>query len=119
MTLWFLFALMTAKGLAAYGCVRFLRCVRGGDQAARDFDARRFGLGLADQAGRAIARDLVDLIAIDRDIAARAPLARATSQRPEHRERRRRRHQGEQEPERHGGVTLSRPPPRHGPGREG
>ena len=44
--------------------------VRRREQPPRDFDARGFRLALADQAGRAIALDLVELVAIDRDIAA-------------------------------------------------
>ena len=40
--------------------------VRCGQQAAADFDARRLGLGHADQAGRDIAIDLGKLIPVDR-----------------------------------------------------
>ena len=44
--------------------------VRRREQAPRNFDARGFGLALADQPGCPIALDLVELVAIDRDIAA-------------------------------------------------
>ena len=47
------------------------------DQPPRDFDARGFGLALADQAGGAVALDLVELVAIDRNIAAGAQRRRA------------------------------------------
>ena len=40
--------------------------------AGANFDPRGFGFGLADPAGGTVARDLVELVAIDRDVAAGA-----------------------------------------------
>ena len=60
-----------AGATAATRAALRLRCVGRGEQPARDFDPRGLGFGLADQAGGAVARDLVELIAIDRDVAAR------------------------------------------------
>ena len=58
-----------------------LRRIGGGDQPARDLDFGSIRLGLADQAGCAVTRDLVELIAIDRDVAAAGGSA-APAQRP-------------------------------------
>ena len=50
------------------------------EQPPRDFDPRGLGLALADQARRAVALDLVELVAIDRDVAAgRAAASRRAS----------------------------------------
>jgi len=72
-----------------------------GDQPARHLDLRARGLVVLDQAGRAVAFDFVELIAIDRNIAARARQARAARKRPEHGQNGRGRHQSESEPQRH------------------
>ena len=45
---------------------------RGRDEAPRDFDPRRFRFPGADEPGGAVAVDLLELVAIDRDVAARA-----------------------------------------------
>ena len=47
--------------------------VRGGQQAAADFDARRLGLGYADQPGGDIAIDLGELVLVDRRPRCRRP----------------------------------------------
>ena len=57
------------RGSRRFAGVRRLR-VRRGEEPARDFKARRFRFGLADQAGRAIAIDLLQLILVDHEIAA-------------------------------------------------
>ncbi len=97
------------KRFARSGSCFGLRRIRRRDQAARDLHARSFRLGLADQARRAVARDLVELVAIDRKIAAAALVAPLAPERPQHGEDRRRGHQREHEPERHGGFTSRRP----------
>jgi hypothetical protein len=49
-----------------------LNVVRSRDEPARNFDPRSRGLALCDEAVSAIAFNLVELIAIDRNIAAGA-----------------------------------------------
>jgi hypothetical protein len=76
-------------------------CIGCGDQSARHLDLRARGLVVLDEAGRTVAFDLLELIAIDRDIAARARLARPARKRPQHGPNGRRRHQCKSEPQRH------------------
>ena len=78
-------------------------------QPPRHLDPRGLGLALADQPRGTVALDLLELVAIDRDIAAGAK-RRAPRQRPKHRENRRRRHQGHHKPKHHGGGFTSRLP---------
>ena len=66
--------------------------VGGGNQPARHLDAGGFGFGFPDQTGGSVALDLVQLVAIDSDVAAGAQ-GLAPRQGPEHGEDRRRRHQ--------------------------
>ena len=56
---------------------------------------------LADPTGGAVALDFVQLVTVDRDIAAGGRFG-AARKRPQHGEHRRRRHQGQHEPECHG-----------------
>jgi hypothetical protein len=56
---------------------------------------------VGDQAGRAVAFDLLELIAIHRDIAPRPQIARPARQRPEHGQDGHGRHQSKPEPQRH------------------
>jgi len=72
-----------------------------GQQAAADFDARGRRLGSADQSGGNIAIDLGKLILVDHRLAAAALRWPNATQRPEHGENRRRRHQREHKPQRH------------------
>ena len=72
-----------------------------GQQAARNLESGRFRLGIADQAGFAVALDLFKLVAIDRYILALHGYGTAPGQWPEHGENCRRGHQGKDEPEGH------------------
>ena len=76
--------------------------VGGRDQPPRDLYLRCLRLAFPDPAGRAVACNLLELIAIDGEIAAGAPIALAAHERPQHGQHRCRRHQREHEPERHG-----------------
>ena len=69
-----------------------------GKQAPGDFHTRRLRLGLADEACRQVAFDLVKLIAIDRNIAARARRPGMAGERPDHGKYRCRRHQRQDQP---------------------
>src|SRR5690606_28654309 len=76
------------------------------DQPARNLDPRRIRLALADQAGGTIAHNLVELVPVDRDIAApgrRLPPA----ERPQHRKNRGGGHQRQDEPESHGSGYIT------------
>ena len=96
------------RGSAAQTKVRPRRqvalAIRGGEQAAADFDTRGLGLGHADQSGGDIAIDLGELILVDHSLAAAGRRRRAAAQRPEHGEDRRDRHQREHKPQRHQAV---------------
>jgi hypothetical protein len=73
-------AAVPACGSFRHGCIG-IRDVGGGQQPARYFDAGGFSLGFANETGGAVADDLVQLVAVDGDIAA-AVQRRATTQRP-------------------------------------
>src|SRR5665213_1029267 len=109
MTLWFAFALMTAAAIFAVLWPLGRRAGKPGgsdlavyrdqlDEIARDRADGR--LGLADAAIGAVARDLVQLISIDREVAA-AGLACTPAERPQNGEYRRRGHQRKREPKGH------------------
>jgi hypothetical protein len=72
--------------------------VGGGDQPARHLDLSGRRLLVLDQPSCPVAVDLVELIAIDRDIAPRAQCVRTARERPEHGEDGRGRHQCQCEP---------------------
>ena len=96
------------RGRAAQTKVRPRRqvalAVRGGEQAAADFDTRGLGLGHADQTRSDIAIDLGKLIPVDHRLTAAGRRRSAAAQRPEHGEDRRDRHQREHKPQRHQAV---------------
>jgi hypothetical protein len=77
-------------------------------QAARDLDARGFGFPFADQAPRAIARDLGELIAIDCGIESlgRAGLDSRRHERTQQDEENDRRERGEDKPNDHRKTCL-------------
>ena len=83
---------------------RSVLAIRGGEQAAADFDARGLGLGHADQTGSDIAIDLGELVPVDHRLTAAGLRRRAAAQRPEHGKNRRDRHQREHKPQRHQAV---------------
>jgi hypothetical protein len=69
-----------------------------GQQAARDFEPRRLGLGLADQAAGAIAVDFLELVLIDREVATAHRRPRGAPKRPDNGKDRRRGHQCKNDP---------------------
>jgi len=80
-----------------------LHPVGGGEQPARDFDARRFGLRRRDEPGDPVAIDFGELVAVDGDVVrvgrgVRVPAAR---QRPRDGGHRRNRHQRQHDPQAH------------------
>jgi hypothetical protein len=75
--------------------------VGGGDEPARHLDLRGHRLAVLDPPGGAVTIDLVELIAVDGDVAAGARLP-AARERPQHGEDRRGRHQRERKPNGHG-----------------
>jgi hypothetical protein len=90
----------------------------GGEQAARDFDARGFRFRRTETPGRLIARDLLKLIAVDQHVGTgrgkrAAGQGAAPAERPKHGEHGGSRHQRYEEPERHAlsasKVKLERP----------
>ena len=83
--------------LVSTGALGAARRRRGRNEAPRDLDPRRLRFPGADEARGAVAVDLLELVAIDRDVAARAR-RRAAPQRQEHGEHRRRGHGREDEP---------------------
>jgi hypothetical protein len=70
-------------------------------EPARHLDGRARGLVVFDQARRAVAFDLLELVAIDGDVASRTQLPSPSRQRPKHGQNGRERHQCEHEPQRH------------------
>jgi hypothetical protein len=81
--------------------------VDGSEQSTRYFNARRFGFRIADQSGRAIAIDLLELVLINKPIAARASIARLSSKRPKNRKKCRSGHHGKNDPKCHYAKRLS------------
>ena len=80
-----------------------------GEQPAGDLDPRRLGLPLTDQATRAIALDLVELIAIDGRVETLGRvLARPRGKRPQHHEEHDGRDSGKDKPNQHGGAASLR-----------
>jgi len=75
--------------------------VHGGQKTAAYFNARRFRLKGADQAGRNVAIDLGELILVDGRLAAVTWRPVSAAKRPEHGEDRRSRHQREHKPQCH------------------
>ncbi len=67
------------------------------DKPARDLDPRRLGFRLADQAGRPVTLNLIELITVDGEVAPGPPLPIPIRKRPQHGEDRHRGHQREQE----------------------
>src|SRR5213078_3426289 len=100
-----------AEGVSGHSaCVRLRLRIRRGDQPARNLDACSLSLSRADQPGCAVPRNLVELVAVDRKIAACALLVPcAAPERPQHRENRRCGHQREHEPQCHGGGYIMPP----------
>jgi hypothetical protein len=90
------------------GATGLARVLVGCKEAARDFDARGFGFALANYAPRAIARDLAELIAIDRGVErlGRAGLGSRRDQRTQQDEENDRRERGEHEPKDHRATCL-------------
>ena len=74
----------------------------GGDEPARHLDLRGDRLAVLDPPGGAVAIDLIELIAVDRDVAAGAQRLPAARERPQHGEDRRGRHQRQRKPNGHG-----------------
>ena len=72
--------------------------VRRADQPARHLDLGGLRLDLADLSGRAVARNLLELIAIDDEIAPGTQRSGVARKRPQHGEHRHRGHQREQDP---------------------
>ena len=96
-----LFSTFRSRGFAvlALGCSQ---------HAALNFQARRFALVFAHQAARAVAFQLHELIAVNRqvefDTARRAPVAQ--HQRHQHQRQSRRRHKGDHQPENQAAPSL-------------
>jgi hypothetical protein len=84
------------------------RVLVGREETARDLDARGFGFALANQAPRAIDRDLGELIAIDRGVESlgHAGLGSRRDQRTQQDEENDRRERGEHEPKDHRATCL-------------
>ena len=81
--------------------------IGGGYKPPRDLDLGGFGLAVADAAGGAVTLDFLELVAIDREIAACARAAITPRKRPQHGKHRRRRHQRKHEPQRHRIISSS------------
>ena len=80
--------------------------VSSGNQAAGDLHSCGLRFRLPNQTGRTVAIEFFQLVAINREIAARLNVAGA-AERPEHGESRRRRHQREYEPESHEALQFA------------
>jgi len=74
------------------------RRFRRGQQTARDLEPCRLGLGLPDQAAGAIAVDFLELVLIDREVAAARQRPRGAPKRPDNGQNRRRGHQCKNDP---------------------
>jgi len=81
--------------------------INGSEQSPRYFNARSFGLRIADQSGRAIAIDLPELVLIYKPIAPGASIAGLSCQRPKNRKNCRGGHHGKSDPKCHYARRLS------------
>jgi hypothetical protein len=81
--------------------------INGSEQSPRYFNARSFGLRIADQSGRAVAIDLPELVLIYKPIAPGASIAGLSCQRPKNRKNCRGGHHGKSDPKCHYARRLS------------